>query len=533
MRTAIDRYSVGVEKEVNADEFDGIYIPGRLNRFFCPECGEIVYFRSKGGYQPNHFYHKEKTDSTPECDKRVDGRSDLSLSQRVGLPIFLSRIGTNHFQLNIGFPALGKEMLQKASQANAVVKISADNQHREIRIDQTNFIEDAITIIPINFIPSYGLNYRIRITKDTYVYGLDRKWSDYADGFENAGALFTYEETGGKKVRRGDAISVSRDYYLLTRYKPPEDEHIVTKGIGSMTIGSINYSIYHFKVEVSVDDSFGYNNVSNLLKRKYGVWLLEKQPELIPLWPPVVEQETMIPIKQDTPVYCAVSSGNDTPNVFMYSDYGASAKKIDGKLNNISIVSFTVGLKPVTLSVDRKYVGREVSFQNKKIYHPEYEYSITMGHDGKEYSIDAIIDLLQSKPLIIRTNSKFEVYTGTRNKTYRHISIRENETILQPIASTREILFVVQNCVFLHGEGKDSSKEDSRLNDANLISEITKRSSGQLVPIPQWAQNYIRKAATENRRKVYRALCSSIRNGRIFVSVLMLLQKQQYMEISD
>ena len=68
-------------------------------------------------------------------------------------------------------------------------------------------------------------------------------------------------------MRRGDAISVSRDYYLLTRYKPPEDKHIVTKGIGSMTRGSINYSIYHFKVEVSVDDSFGYNNVSNQANR--------------------------------------------------------------------------------------------------------------------------------------------------------------------------------------------------------------------------------------------------------------------------
>ena len=89
MRYAIDRFTVGTEKEVCADEFYGLrYIPNKLSRFRCPECGEIVYFRSKGGNQPNHFYHKVKTDQTPECDKRVDGHANLSLYQRVGLSLY-------------------------------------------------------------------------------------------------------------------------------------------------------------------------------------------------------------------------------------------------------------------------------------------------------------------------------------------------------------------------------------------------------------------------------------------------------------
>lgn len=93
MRYAIDRYAVGVEEEVCADEFDGqYYIPRKQNRFFCPECGEVVYFRTKGGNHPNQFYHQEKTDRTSECDKRVDGRSELTLSQRVVLPIYLTGI---------------------------------------------------------------------------------------------------------------------------------------------------------------------------------------------------------------------------------------------------------------------------------------------------------------------------------------------------------------------------------------------------------------------------------------------------------
>lgn len=61
MKFAIDRYYIGIETEVDADDFDNqYYIPNRKERFFCPECNEIVYFRAKGGNHPNQFYHQEK-----------------------------------------------------------------------------------------------------------------------------------------------------------------------------------------------------------------------------------------------------------------------------------------------------------------------------------------------------------------------------------------------------------------------------------------------------------------------------------------
>lgn len=126
MRYAIDRISVGIETEVEADDFnDQYYIPGRRTRFYCPECGEIVFFRAKGGNHPNQFYHQEKNESTPECDKRVDGRSELSLNQRGGLPLYLTGILSGTFQLSIGFPALGTEMLHKAAEASYSVEISS------------------------------------------------------------------------------------------------------------------------------------------------------------------------------------------------------------------------------------------------------------------------------------------------------------------------------------------------------------------------------------------------------------------------
>lgn len=108
MKYAIDRYEIGSEKEVSADIFYNKYIPRKKDRFFCPECGEPVFWSSRGGSQPDKFSHYNKTEQTPECDKRVDGRSGLNLYERVGLPLYLSIRAVNQFSLMIGFPAVGE-----------------------------------------------------------------------------------------------------------------------------------------------------------------------------------------------------------------------------------------------------------------------------------------------------------------------------------------------------------------------------------------------------------------------------------------
>ena len=139
MKFAIDRYLTGQEKEVSADEFYGKYIPRKSNRFYCPECGLQVYWVSKGGNQPNKFKHPPRTETSPECDKRVDGRSDLYLYERVGLPVFLSHISGNSFQLAISFPAVGNKMLTNGAAQNARVIIRGNGASRTVPINTNNF----------------------------------------------------------------------------------------------------------------------------------------------------------------------------------------------------------------------------------------------------------------------------------------------------------------------------------------------------------------------------------------------------------
>ena len=241
MRYAIDRIKAGSEKEVHANEFSAMpVIPFRLSRFFCPECGEQVYWRAQGGSHPCQFYHKNKTDTSPECDKRVDGRSDLYVYERVGLPLYLSRNG-NAFQLNIGFPAIGNDSLNKAASQGIRIKISSSTHSRTIGVNQSNFIPDATTLVPINFVPSNEINYEISIEGGVWS---TRKWADYADGFAYAGAIFAHGETGGKKVRRGDSISPSQRYYVLTKHLLNFYREIQYTLIGSIRLNSEDFYVY-------------------------------------------------------------------------------------------------------------------------------------------------------------------------------------------------------------------------------------------------------------------------------------------------
>lgn len=523
MKYAIDRYAVGTETEVNAVDFESKYIPGRLNRFFCPECGETVYFRDKGGTHPSQFYHQEKTDRTPECDKRVDGRSDLSLSQRVGLPIYLTGIISNQYHLNIGFPALGSEILEKAVKAGYQVEISDDIHRRIVPVDSTNFIDDETTLISIDFIPPYGRNFRITTSGNGYVYGLQRKWSDYADGFDVGGAIFSYTETGGKKIRRGDSITTNRSYYAIVRNTIRQCPEIIQSEIGQLHIGNESFRILRIEIKVSIDDKNTFSSISAYFKQYFGVWLLECQPELIPIWPPVVQADSVIPVEPNEPLVCVVSSGNNTPNVYVYSDYGVHKKDIHHDENKINTVEVTTGKRPILLSVDRKYVGREVTIQSRNLpaHENEYIYSF-ISKSGESVSWQDVNTEMITDDFTFCTNAKMDLYIGTADRIYKCISIREPSSFVPSDKNITELCLVVESAIerFIRFEKKSQLSERS-ISFSMLLQAADK---GALVPAPRWVDTLLRHLKKNHEEQVFALVVSTIKNGKIHSELLRKLR---------
>lgn len=523
VKYAIDRYAIGTEKEVSADEFDNKYFIHALkDRFFCPECGERVFLRN-GKYYENCFYHQKKTDRSPECDKRVDGRTNLTISQRVGLPLYITHIGAGSFQLNIGFPALGCHILESAARFDCTVKISSYQQCRTVKVDQSNFLSDNTTLIPIDFIPLNGRNFSISIEGKTQFFDLQRKWSDYADGFEPNGAIFSYSETGGKKIRRGDSISTNRYYYAVVRNEFLAHPNISQTAIGKIIINKSAYKIIQFMIDVSVDNTRVFKHISSYMKLNFGVWLLECAPELIPVWPPVVQQDYMIPVKNESNVVCMVSSGNAEPIVFSYSGNAVYRKEINTISKGIHTVLISIGLSPTILSVDRKYAGREVSFISKKLQHSNYSYDFSyFNSSGEENELTKICKDEIAKGFLLKANSKMELYLGTSEKVYNKLSIREQQTSISGAPGITEVFLIIGSNIYDYIKFTNDSTFDADIND--LSQTIIASARGQLIPIPVWVNQILQYLKKNQYEQLYQAIIRTVDNNMLHIETVRQLR---------
>jgi len=532
MRYAIDRYRIGKEEEVCADDFYSVsYIPQRKTRFYCPECGEPVFWRSRGGTQPDKFCHYTKTDRSPECDRRVDGHSGLSLYERIGLPLYLFK-HEDQFQLTIGFPSVGERNLIRASSLQTRVIISAGEKERIIYVNQTNFVDCSITTIPVDFVPHFGENYQIAIEPFVASYELQQKWSNYADGFECGGSLFSYEESGGKKIRRGDSISPGREYYLISKGFSPRYEEISVKTIGSIKLNDSMYSVYQMSVNVAASNESRYGIINNYLKSQFGVWLVEIAPELTPLWPPVVFQDDMIPVIRSTNIYCGVSSGNDSPTVFTYSGSSVSQMVVH-RQNNAFTVVIPMYAESSTLSVDRKYVGREMTFCKRPVKASNFEYQLMLAKaDDSVIPFSALTEKELADDFTVMSNSKMELYVGSRDKTYQHIILKEPTTIVAKRRKSQELFFVVENAVtsYFRAIGSIGS---TVFDEQQIVIAIHRHNKGLAVPAPRWIIEVMMKYREAGCLLIADEIKSHIVNGKIRVGVLSFFTHNEHIRVES
>lgn len=523
MKYAIDRFITGLEKEVSADDFDGQhYIPRKLKRFFCPECGLQVYWVSKGGNQPNKFKHPPRTETSPECDKRVDGRSDLYLYERVGLPVFLSHPSENSFQLAISFPAVGSKMLANGAAQNARVIIRGHGTSRTVLINTNNFYPDRATLVPVNFLPPDNGVFRIEVSPGS---AYSRKWSNYAEGFTSTGAIFTYDESGGKKVHRDDSISPGRQYYVVARQFSCPFNEINYNAVGTLKLQNCNYQVYSMTVNVSLQNERRYSQISDFFRYRFGVGLLETAPEIIPLWPPVIEQDVLIPAK-DSRIYCAIKSGNDDPSVYSYIGNQVLNVPVQRDRNGEKHIFVKAGATDTVLSVDRKYVGREVIFRAKNIALSKSQYDyLFMDSDGKKIPEDEMTGTAFSDGGSVTVNAKMELFLGSFDHTYLHIPLRSDNVLLPTFQNLHEILLLVDGGVIWSHRLQPQPIQQ----DGDNCSILIPRNSylGEYIPVPRWAFHLIEVLRKNGSHKIAQEILSHIVNGRLPVGVIRALAEFQ------
>lgn len=537
MRHAVDRYILGHEQEVSAESFFSLsHIPGRKDRFFCPECGEPVFFRAKDN---GVFCHYKRVDGvSPECDKRVDGRSGLSLYERTGLPMYIVHDAEERYCLGISFPPLGRKILEAATQQKTYVRIAASDRECQFGVSPVLFFADQSTLLPVNFLPPAGANYAIEIQNGECVAAINQKWANYADGFEVDGAIFHYDDGSGRKVHHGDSISPGKNYYLVTeRLYTPLYPEICAERIGSIHLSDVELTVSRLTVNVSTNDAKRYSKIDNYLRSRFGVWLLETTPELTTLWPPtVLQQDAQIPVRMSVKkLYCSVSSGNDTPDVYFYPLYPRYS------VSQLNVVEGSVVLpfhgSEIAVSVDRKYVGREIFYRKSLQYIHDFSYKVSL-EDGSGESLDweTFTQNSLAAVRIIKANAKIDLTIGCRGNIYQHVAIRENITPMPSLEYPEEVYWGVREnndySIFFHCHVKETMPA-SQLDKDSVFAVLKKHRYGPLVPTPVWVAWLIRDCSKRGYIALVRFICGEIRNGKIRLGLLKVLFSMKTIMIGD
>ena len=525
MRTAIDRLQLGKEKEVDIYNFDGYR---QKDRFVCPECGEYV-FPVTGSR--NGFSHYKKKDV--ECGRRIDGQASCTYYERVGLPLYIQR-NNNTFELKIGFSPLNEKLLNLANTKKVQVIVHSGSYYSKsaiFNIDNAGFSSDNTTFKTLDFTPISDNNYKISISDSSLEKQVLEQWSDYADGFTSYGALFSYSETGGKKVRRNDTIEANTIYYWMI----PKGYFKAINGIdykyeSSLTLSKKSYDVYSVTMQHQSEREF--NDLANFFWDYLRVRLLYIKPEIIPLWPPVIQTEQYsMSLKRNhknASIFCRVKSHSAEPTVYRYYGKEYSPVPVRGDKTQPKWVNLVLHRFPSPFTVDRKYLANNITLC-QKIFTFASDISETLSilpnGDVIPLKSEMLIDKC-CKELEIKSSKKIDVICWNKNKpidVFEVVTDKNMNIILNEKCSDIWIVEKADNniiCKIIRETARKSAYTPA-IDDATLFKTINKHIGEPTSLVPREYKRIFH--IVKNYPMCYSLLAPNILKGEIQASVLKIL----------
>lgn len=369
MNTALDNFISSIPVEVNASKYHNQSIPLDTHRFTCPACGEYVGLVING-----FFRHGKRTDESDFCEKRVDSTgSSCSLQYRVGVPIYIRRNNMrNDYELKIGFPSISYDILKIAADAEVTIadKSNIEKATYTAKYSISRLSPSETTLCELDFIPANDRSYSLYLSK--YGYYLDKYLSNYADGFINNNALFTYHSGEGRKIHKGDTIEANTDYILVPSNYINENGVFLEK-IGKLKLRYMNsYTVY--RVHFSDSNEVIFKKLVAFCHENFRVTLVRKKPELLPLWPPTIQKNNRYEVINGHTVYAAVLPANAEPKIYKHSDMSFTEYEVT-KTDHLNYVKIDCSYNCVVTvskvySLDSFYFKKSVFEDNiKRIGH--------------------------------------------------------------------------------------------------------------------------------------------------------------------
>lgn len=369
MDTAISLEIAGKQKEVVAEELTKRKKYKR-GTFICPECGEDVFLRFSDK-QKSYFAHYMRSEIYKDCDLRVDGNSNLTIYERLGVPLYLTKSKINGYELNIGLKAISNESLMIAESQKAYLEVIYGKSSKRINIDRFNFPIGELSLFKIDQYPAFKKPFLIQYKN---VPSSINKWANFIDPVLEAGVLFSVNSNVGKSIRHGDTIYSDEEYLWLSPRKLYKN-NLLEKNIeleGEILLKNKPHYIYKVVFIKDEKDYSNFKRLSQVLHEKLKVILLESKNKINFLWPPSIKTEEGYFISAKGRVHNVVHSVNSTPNIYMYQDdgYKHPQQLKTTYYKGINYLNYNLSESETQLNMDRKITSTGI---NIKLKHHEYK----------------------------------------------------------------------------------------------------------------------------------------------------------------
>ena len=510
MKTALDNYSLGKQKEVFASDFENT-IGYQSGRFQCPVCGEDVILVIPKA-RVNYFKHYKRTDSSIECDRRINTYEQLNIYDRIGLSVYLKN-RNNEYYFAIQYRAITNIDIDFCMKEDGYIEIIDDifqHSFAKFKINKINFIPNEASYLPIARFPSYKNRLLIRYSNEVVEKNLMQKWPDYINyPVPKYGAFFSYEKNKGKIIRAGDSIATCTNYYWINKLSNNEiDQYpcLSIKQVGNVRYNGDLYNVFIVKFNVSANDISDFCKLSHYLESDYKLRLLDKDATIRPIWPPCIKTSVGYNSFQSNKIINRIVSPNDDPMVFMFPyPFIRSSNYHIAEYGRNDIQTIQTTSYGTLINIDKKLSSQGILYENKKIDFPDFK-PMLIDHESNELHGSYVYDDLEDLSLesqkglnIIKVDKNNIVYTlktSQKNITISDIKKGDQYFFLNRLYNIADIQIQIPE-IEIEAGNMDEEKLLFLMNKYRVTNEVI-----MPVTIRKKLINLLAKSTNRNLKKI-------------------------------
>jgi len=498
---AKDNYSIGKHRTVTADELEKIYsgtIPSSNKRFICPECGDYLAFVRRHKYK-SYFRHCNSNDTTKDCDLRSQSNQSIFIYERVGLPLYIKKCSNNIFELYLGFYNIDGKSMKTAKTEEFKISISSLNKNEKhsvsYLVNDNNFSISTITLKRINFASQM---YKLEYSSTNAQKLLKERWGNQVEGILNEGALFTYSESGGRKIRINDEVTTDIDYYYLCKNsnRIARCAGIEYQYCGEIVLNSsfnnLNYNVYKVKFKVHNDEQF--KKMFHFCRDSLKISLIYKPSTLISMWPPVIHKDNEILNFDDVSETLFIFKSDEiNPCIFHHKNNIISEFKGEKLDVDKYLIKMPVKTEKIAININEKYNSIFIFMNRYARAVKTYENIIYIkDNDNNFIERKTHAQLPTKKTIKIIADSKCGILHFKREQLFRHYPIKNEKcTSVDNIDFEDQIISISGiDKTFLLKYKKNKKFIVDFFNDELIYKNISKF-EGPFVAPPVWIKKLL------------------------------------------